>query len=107
MRRVWLGVTLAALLVLSDRAGASSDHRVEQKNKAFSVAMLVIKPGDRVTFTNDDDTTHSLFFDKHSDLTLKRQEPGSSLSVSFNNPGMYEVRCNFHAKMKLMVVVKN
>lgn len=109
MFRTRWGAILAGLLVLQGTLGAATEHRVGQKNKTFSVALLSIKPGDRVTFDNDDDATHSVYSaDKSADaFNLKRQEPGSSVSLTFNTLGSYEVRCAYHAKMKLLIIVKH
>jgi plastocyanin len=107
--RMRLGIVLVALLFVSAYAAAANDRRVvDEKNKAFSVASLLLRPGERVTLTNNDDTTHHVFIPgKRDELSLKRQDPGESVSIQFNERGAYEVRCNFHAKMKLMVFVKD
>jgi plastocyanin len=106
MRRVRFGIMLGALLFVSGHAGAASDRRVEEKDKAFSVGSLFLKPGERLTLVNNDDTTHSVFIPRN-ELILKSQKPGESISIQFGERGFYEVRCNLHAKMKMLVVVKD
>jgi len=106
MRRVQFGVVLGALLFVSGHAGAASDRRVEEKDKAFSVGSLFLRPGERLTVTNNDDTTHSVFIPR-SELALKSQKPGESISLQFSERGFYEVRCNLHASMKMLIVVKD
>jgi len=85
----------------------ADEARVGQKNKTFSVALLLIKPGDQVIFENDDQITHNVYSThKGGSFNLKAQAPGVSTSVTFASQGTYEIRCAFHPKMKLSVIVK-
>jgi plastocyanin len=107
MSRMRLLLIVAALLVLPGIGTAETGRRVGQKNKAFSVALLLIKPGDQVTFDNDDQITHNVYSTyKGGPFNLKAQAPGVSTAVTFVNEGTYEIRCAFHPKMKLFVIVK-
>jgi plastocyanin len=108
MFRLRLKFIVAGLLVLPVIVHATTDHHVGQKNKAFSTATLLIKPGDRVVFENDDQITHNVYSTQKgkTSFNLKAQAPGVSTSVTFANEGNFEVRCAFHPKMKLLVVVK-
>ena len=108
MSHLRLNVILVGLLVLPGIVHAATEHRVRQKNKTFSVVTLSIKPGDRVTFENDDQITHNVYSaQKGNAFNLKAQLPGTSSSVTFDREGTYEVRCAFHPRMKLLVVVKD
>ncbi len=107
MRWMRFGVMLGALLLVSGHAGAANTRRVEEKNKAFSIGSLMIKRGERITLANSDDTTHSLFIPSMREIALKRQDPGENVTIQFDNLGIYEVRCNFHAKMRLLVSVQD
>ena len=107
MRWMRFGVMLGALLLVSGHAGAANTRRVEEKNKAFSVSLIFLRPGERLTLTNSDDTTHSLFISNVRELAMKRQGPGESVTMEFSELGVYEVRCNFHAKMRLLVSVQD
>jgi plastocyanin len=101
-----LGVLVAGLFLLSGILCAA-EHRVGQKNKTFSVATLSIHPGDVVTFDNDDLITHNVYSaQKGNVFNLKAQAPGVSSSVTFATEGTVDVRCAFHPKMKLLVIVK-
>jgi plastocyanin len=107
MSRMPLALIVAGLLVLPGILRAEPGHRVGQKNKTFSVALLLIKPGDKVTFDNDDQITHNVYSaQKGNTFNLKAQAPGDSTSVTFTKEGSFEVRCAFHPKMKMFVVVK-
>jgi plastocyanin len=97
---------VGALLFVSGHAGAATDRRVDEKDKAFSVGSLFLRPGERLTIANADDTTHSVFIPR-TELNLKSQKPGESISIQFPERGFYEVRCNLHPQMKMLVVVKD
>ena len=108
MARIRLELIVAGLLVLPGVVHATTEHRVGQKNKTFSVATIIISPGDRVIFDNDDTLTHNVYsaLKGKFSFNLKAQAPGVSTSVTFVNEGNFEVRCAFHPKMRLLVVVK-
>jgi len=107
MSRMPLVFIVAGLLVLPGIVGAQSGYRVGQKNKTFSIALLLIKPGDQVTFDNDDQITHNVYSThKGSTFNSKAQAPGDSKSVTFASEGTFEIRCAFHPKMKMSVIVK-
>jgi plastocyanin len=97
---------LIAALALT-AVGASDAHSVSQKNKAFSQAALTVKPGEDVTFTNDDVVVHNVFSATPGlAFNLKTQPPGTSAHVSFDKEGAVDVRCAIHPTMKLTITVK-
>ena len=82
-------------------------HSVSQKGKKFSVAALTVKPGEKVTFTNDDDFIHNVFStSKGLEFNLSAQKPGMTAEQAFAGEGVAEVRCAFHPTMKLTITVK-
>jgi plastocyanin len=99
---------LAACFLLLAVLGATAPPIVvSQKNKTFSRSEIRLRVGDSVTFTNNDDVSHNVFSSSDGlKFNLKRQQPGSSLSVAFRTRGTAEVRCAFHPAMKLVVVVE-
>lgn len=105
MSRTWALVTAAVVIGMSAGARAA-DHEISQKDKAFSAATLKIRAGDRVIFKNDDEITHNVFSTtKGSEFNLRAQAPHTSAPVTFANEGVVEIRCAFHTKMKLAIVV--
>ena len=99
-------VVVAGLIVLPAVARAD-EHTIGQKDKTFSVASITVKPGDRIVFENDDQITHNVYSTaKGSEFNLRAQAPGAKASVTFSTAGLVEVRCAFHPKMKLLVIVK-
>lgn len=80
---------------------------VIQKDKAFDVEKVVIKPGDKVVFQNHDEFTHNIYSPtKGNEFNINVQRPGGSTGVTFWTEGEVEVRCAIHPKMKMTVVIK-
>lgn len=98
----------AALVLTSVTAVLIADEsKVEQKDREFSKTEVVLKPGDRLVFTNCDSVTHNVFSNsKVNPFTIKVQKPGEASSVEFKDEGVTEVRCAIHPKMKIVVTVK-
>jgi len=97
---------LVALFFLANYT-AAAEHVVVQKNKAFSVAEMTVKAGDKIVFKNDDTVAHNVFSTtKEYPINLKMQLPGTSESVVFENAGKIELRCVMHPTMKLTVTVQ-
>lgn len=98
----------AGLAVALGVAWAADEKRtVGQKNKEFTTAELTVKPGERVTFENNDEIAHNVFCNhKDCKFNTKIQAPGSKTEVTFEREGSYQIRCAIHPKMKLTVHVK-
>ena len=80
---------------------------VTQKDRHFSESAMTIAVGDSITFVNDDNVSHNVFSSTDGlQFNLKRQAPGSQVSVSFKTKGIATVRCAFHPTMKLMITVR-
>jgi plastocyanin len=98
------------IVVFGIAAGTSlpaADYMVVQKDRAFSVTELTVKPGDSIVFKNADDVTHNVFsISEGMQFDIRRQAPGASSSIPFPKEGVAEVRCAIHPKMKLIVTVK-
>ncbi len=85
----------------------AGDHVVKQKDRAFDIADITVKTGDSITFINHDEVVHNVFsISPGLAFDIKRQAPGGQSKVTFEKPGLAEVRCSIHPKMKLMVTVK-
>ena len=106
MRRL-IFATITATAALSTIAVVRAyEHVVSQKGKTFSAETITVKPGDKVLFKNDDDVTHNVFSNTSGMSFNLTQAPGETGSQVFNTEGTAEIRCAFHTKMKLTVVVK-
>lgn len=88
-------------------SGQAATVVVTQKDKAFSQAALVLKAGDSIVFENNDTIAHNVFAaSPAATFDLKQQKPGAANTVLFDKPGVVEVRCAIHPRMKLVVTVK-
>lgn len=98
---------MLALLLLSPAIALAADHTVSQKGKAFSIANLTIKVGDKVAFRNDDPYAHNIFtLSDPMQFDLGTYPQGQSKSVAFTKPGQYEIECAIHPEMKMLINVK-
>ena len=85
------------------------DRSVEivQKDRAFVPNVLVVQKGTRVAFPNADPFLHNVFSPSTThpfDLGSYRQGDKAG-AVRLFNPGVVEVLCNMHAKMRANVLV--
>jgi plastocyanin len=98
---------LAALLLACPVMAMAADFTVAQKGKAFSMATLTIKAGDKVSFRNDDPFAHNVFsLSDAMQFDLGSYPQGQAKSVTFSKPGLYDIECAIHPEMKLTVTVK-
>jgi plastocyanin len=106
-------VPLAALAVLvaagCGGAGESSEPvaatEVQMvKSYRFDPRVIEIAAGDAVTWTNDDNFTHTVQVEGQED---HRVEQGESVEITFDEPGTYEYVCTLHSRdMDGTVIVK-
>lgn len=103
MKRVFVPLALAACLA-SAAAAAGGVAMVSQQKRAFNVASLRIAAGDTVHFTNEDTFIHQIYVHARG-LTFESDEqpPGTSVDIRFPTAGTFEVRCQIHPKMLLVV----
>jgi len=85
------------------------DRNVEivQKDRAFVPNALVVQRGTRVSFPNADPFLHNVFSPSPThpfDLGSYRQGERAG-AVRLFNPGVVEVLCNMHAKMRATILV--
>ena len=105
-----LGVlALAAIGCASSDAGSANASPVATttvdlpKSYKFEPAAITVKAGSTVTWTNDDNFTHSVRLAGAQPLVMK---PGERVTQTFDTPGTYQYDCSFHPKdMKGTVVV--
>ena len=100
----WL---LAGLgLLMAGTVGATQEHQVAQKNKAFSVKKMTVKVGDTVKFVNEDSFAHNVFsLSPAKSFDLGSFGNGGSKIVTFDKPGKVEVECAVHPDMLLAIEV--
>lgn len=110
-RLAWRAAHAAALLLLgasgwSLRAAAPAAE-VRQQNGTFAPGALTIRAGATVAFLNDDRLAHNVYSQTagHAfDLGLAL--PGESVEHEFARPGVVDIRCAVHPRMRLAVTVQ-
>lgn len=100
-----LGDTVVSL---EGRVGTPTPGKVvmDQKGLAFVPHVLGVVVGGSVEFLNDDSVLHNVFSDsaaKRFDLGMFGR--GESRTVTFDTPGVVELRCNVHPKMHAFILV--
>jgi plastocyanin len=103
-----LSAAIAALALLAaGTAGAAETKRISQKGKTFLPEAVTMTTGDTLRINNDDAFLHHVYV-KHPNLTFDSggRRPGEPVDIQFTKPGSYEVLCEIHPKMKLVVEVK-
>jgi plastocyanin len=109
-RPVLAASQLAAIAVLATACGGNTPRStpsssVSIRDYAFVPATIVVTPGTKITFTNDDKTAHtattvSTGFDTGTIM------PGKRVTVTLQKPGSYAYVCQFHAFMRGTVIVR-
>ena len=95
-------LALAALLAAtgcggSDEAAApvpTTDVRMA-KSYRFEPQAIVVDAGRTVTWTNDDNFTHTVQVDGRTD---RKVEPGERVELRFDRPGTYAYVCTLHRR---------
>lgn len=84
--------------------GGGGGTTISIANMAYSTTNLSVAAGTKVTWTNNDNVTHTVTADDGSfdsgDIT-----PGYSYSKTFSTKGSYPYHCIYHAAMKATVTV--
>ena len=97
-----LALLLTALAALA--AGCGGDEDAEPvattevqmaKSYRFEPKAISVTAGDTVTWTNDDNFTHTVQVDGQEDHEVDR---GDSVSITFDEPGSYHYVCTLHRR---------
>ena len=95
---------LAALSAVTVAAGCGSGtssapvattHVTMAKSYRFAPKAIVIKAGQTVTWTNDDNFTHTVRVDGREDHKVGR---GKRVSIAFDRAGTYHYVCTLHSR---------
>ena len=92
---------LVATVVAAGCGGTGSSEPVATtkvsmaKSYRFDPKTIEIKAGDTVTWTNNDNFTHTVKVDGREDHKVDR---GASVSITFDKPGRYPCVCTLHSK---------
>lgn len=88
-------------------SAATVDGDVDQKGLRFTKPVVTISHDGTMRFHNSDDVKHNIMTIDESDMPSDHglQRPGETISAKFDKPGVYQVRCAIHPKMKMTVKV--
>lgn len=103
-----IGLVLAAAVVAPLAAAPptrAAEHSVAITDGAFGTATLTVSVGDTVTWTNTDDSPHTVTADGGA-FDSGNLDEGLSFSFTFTEPGTYTYVCNYHDEMRATIVVE-
>ena len=112
MRRAFSVALLAASLLgtaagcggSADSAPVATTEVTMVKSYRFEPSRIEVDAGSSVTWTNDDNFTHTVQVDGQEDHKVER---GDSVSIAFDKPGTYTYVCTLHSRdMDGEVIVK-
>ena len=114
VRWVILGALLAtaAVAVLrtataADRASAApAVNAVSITNFSFQPAVLTVKVGTTVTWTNHDSTPHTVTSADKRFASSAGLDTDDQYAFKFDNPGSYEYFCSLHPMMVGKIIVQ-
>ena len=87
-----------------DAAPVATTEVSMAKSYRFDPKQIEVEAGQKVTWTNDDNFTHTVQDDGQEDHKVER---GESVSITFDQPGTYHYVCTLHSQdMDGEVVVK-
>ncbi len=98
-------LVLIAGLTLAPRAVHAADQAVGIGDGAFSASTVTVAVGDTVTWTNTDDSPHTVTAADGA-FDSGNMEAGQVFSFTFSEPGTYRYVCAYHSEMTATVVVE-
>lgn len=88
-------------------AQAAAVPEVSISNFTFQPALLVVKVGTKVTWTNRDSTPHTVTSSDKRFVSSSGLDTNDQYSYVFDRPGTYEYFCSLHPMMVGKVVVQS
>ncbi len=86
----------------TDQAAYIIDHR----NLNFVPHVLVLRAGSTVQFKNSDGMPCRIYSISPAGVFVLGQQDGKRMSITFDRPGVIEIRCADHARIYAYVVIK-
>ena len=108
-RNIWVAIALAAAALaagaLASQGAPAADAKVQIDQYAFLPQRITVKPGTTVTWTNDDDDSHTVA-SSGKVFKSKALDTADKFSFTFTTPGTYDYFCSVHPHMTGAVVVE-
>src|SRR6476619_176069 len=109
VRNIWVAIALAAAVLAAgapaSQGAPAADAKVQIDQYAFLPQRITVKPGTTVTWTNDDDDSHTVASSSKL-FKSKALDTGDKFSFTFTTPGTYAYVCSVHPYMTGAVVVE-
>ena len=102
---MWLVAAMPEAPSAGEAAAAANSAAIRIDNFNFTPPTLIVAPGTTVTWTNADDSPHSVR-EKDGKFKSAALDTDDSFSQTFTAPGEYEYFCSIHPRMVGKVVVK-
>jgi plastocyanin len=96
---------MAALVSFQAMPSDARKAEIRIDHFSFSPAVLTVKAGTQITWTNDDDIPHTVIGDGHT-FKSKVLGTGEKFSFTAGKPGAYSYYCSIHPNMTGKVIVK-
>ncbi|MGP0058610.1 MAG: cupredoxin family copper-binding protein [Beijerinckiaceae bacterium] len=105
-RKIILSVFIAfALLSVWVPLTHAEEAAVKIDNFTFNPPLLKVKPGETVTWVNEDDIPHTVVATNHA-FKSKAMDTGEKYAFTFTTAGQYEYFCSLHSHMKGTIIVE-
>jgi plastocyanin len=94
---VLVALLLAACSQAATPAAPVATNQVDlPRSYRFAPADITVQAGTKVTWTNNDNFTHSVRLLDRGEVQMMK--PGESVSVTFTTPGLFRYDCSLHPK---------
>jgi plastocyanin len=105
-RRILPALVAIALMLSWAPASWADEVTVKIDNFTFNPPLLKVKPGENVTWVNEDDIPHTVVATNHA-FKSKAMDTGEKYAFTFTTAGQYEYFCSLHSHMKGMIIVED
>ncbi len=79
---------------------------IDHRNLNFVPRLLVVRPGARVRFENSDGMPCHIYSISPAGTFVLRGQDGKPVTITFDRPGVIEVRCSQHSRIDAFIFVK-
>ena len=104
MPRRWSSRAAAAAAAAPPQAKAK-EHKVSIENIKYEPKELRVKKGETVVWTNADDRDHTVTADDGS-FASKKMSGRDTYEHKFTKAGKFKYHCDYHPRMKAVVIVE-
>ena len=99
------GIVVAAAISFPVISAQAKDTKLEIDNFSFSPQRIAVKAGTTVTWTNEDNTPHTVASSTKM-FKSKALDTNESFAFTFTTAGVYEYFCSLHPYMTGTIVVE-